>query len=281
MKLKDLENINKLDKEVILITIIEAKGSVPRNKNVKMVVSTDEQYGTIGGGELEYRTINEAVNLLKNSSQNSIILDYPLGPSLGQCCGGFIKIKLDKFKNGQDLLIENNLKEYISKNYKNLYLFGAGHIAQSLSIKLDGTGFNVFIIDSREDFLSKIKSNYITKILAKNPEIIVNNAPAKTFYLIMTHSHQVDLSICSSLLKKNDFSFIGLIGSKTKKNRFYKRLREMGHKEEIINKIEIPIGLKSIQGKEPDIIAISIIARLLEFKSLKNKSLDYLKLVKG
>ena len=97
----------------------------------------------------------------------------------------------------------------------------------------------------------------------------------------MTHSHQVDLSICSSLLKKNDFSFIGLIGSKTKKNRFYKRLREMGHKEEIINKIEIPIGLKSIQGKEPDIIAISIIARLLEFKSLKNKSLDYLKLVKG
>lgn len=281
MKLQDLENINKLDKEIILITIIETKGSVPRNKNVKMIVSIDEQYGTIGGGELEYRTINEAINLLKDSSTKNKILNYPLGPSLGQCCGGFIKIKLEKFNRGQDLLKKNNLKNFITKNYKNLYLFGAGHIAQSLSIKLDGTGFNVFIIDSREDFLSKIKSKYVTKVLAKNPEIIINNAPAKTFYLIMTHSHQIDLSICSSLLKKNDFSFIGLIGSKTKKNKFFKRLKNMGHKQEIINKIEIPIGLKGIEGKEPDIIAISIIARLLEFRSLKNKNLEYLKLVKG
>ena len=280
MKLQDLENINKLDKEIILITIIETKGSVPRNKNVKMIVSIDEQYGTIGGGELEYRTINEAINLLKDSSTKNKTLNYPLGPSLGQCCGGFIKIKLEKFNRGQDLLKKNNLKNFITKNYKNLYLFGAGHIAQSLSIKLDGTGFNVFIIDSREDFLSKIKSKYVTKVLAKNPEIIINNAPAKTFYLIMTHSHQIDLSICSSLLKKNDFSFIGLIGSKTKKNKFFKRLKNMGHKQEIINKIEIPIGLKGIEGKEPDIIAISIIARLLEFRSLKNKNLEYLKLVK-
>ena len=98
----------------------------------------------------------------------------------------------------------------------------------------------------------------------------------------MTHSHQIDLMICASILKKKNFSFIGLIGSKTKKMRFYKRLLEMNFNEKLINKIECPIGLTQIQGKEPDIIAISIIARLLEYKySIEKNNKSYIKLVKG
>ena len=199
MKLQYIKNINEINETVVLITIVNAKGSVPRNKNVKMVTSNNEQYGTIGGGELEYRAINEAINLINSFNVKEKNINYPLGPSLGQCCGGFITIRLKKFKNGLDLLEESNLKEDIISHNQNLYIFGAGHVAQALAQKLDGTGFNVFIIDSREEYLSKIKSDYVTKILAKNNEILINNAPSQTFYLIMTHSHQIDLSICSSL----------------------------------------------------------------------------------
>ena len=98
----------------------------------------------------------------------------------------------------------------------------------------------------------------------------------------MTHSHQIDLSICSTLLKVNNFSFLGLIGSKTKRMRFNKRLKEIGYSKELIDKIECPIGIDGITGKEPNIIAISIIARLLQFKSLlNNEEKKYIKLVTG
>ena len=91
-----------------------------------------------------------------------------------------------------ELLDNHNLKNDILNKNNNLYIFGAGHVSAALMNKLDGIDFNVFVIDSREDYISKIKLKYINKILAKNPEIIVKNAPSKTYYLIMTHSHQMD-----------------------------------------------------------------------------------------
>ncbi len=280
MKLKDINNIKKTNGKIIFVRIINTKGSVPRNENVFMAITDNKQYGTIGGGELEYRVTKESIKLL-NCINNKKILDFPLGPSLGQCCGGYIKIQLIKYRNGNELLLKNNLMDEILYNNKNLYIFGAGHVSNALMNKLEGIGFNIFVVDSRETYIKQIKHEYINRILAKNPEIIIKNSPPDSYYIIMTHSHQIDLMICASILKKNNFSFIGLIGSKTKKMRFYKRLLEMNFNEKLINKIECPIGLTQIQGKEPDIIAISIIARLLEYKySIEKNNKSYIKLVK-
>ena len=247
-----------------------------------MIISENNQFGTIGGGELEYRTTKEALKLLLNSNQKNKTLKFPLGPSLGQCCGGYVKIELIKFNNGKNLLKKFDLKNQIINQNENLYIFGAGHVGSSLVNKLDGVGFNVFLIDSRENILSKIETKNINKILSKNHEIIINNAPSKSFFIIMTHSHQLDLSICSNILNKNNSSFIGLIGSETKKIKFYKRLEDLGYNKKIVEKIECPIGNKRIAGKEPDVIAISIIARLLEYKTIINtKEIKHIKLVKG
>ena len=283
MKIKELNYIRKIKTKVILIKIIETKGSVPRNKNVSMVISSKYEFGTIGGGELEFRAIKEALELLKKSKQNEKILEFPLGPALGQCCGGYIKIHLIKFINGEKLLNISGLENQIIDRNKNLYIFGAGHVGNALSNKLDGVGFNIFIVDSREKLLSKIQHNYINLILAKRPEIIIKNAPLDSYFLVMTYSHKIDFLICSHILKLNKFSFLGLIGSKTKKIRFIKRLIEMGYDKNLIEKIECPIGKNSIIGKEPDVIAISIIARLLEFKSnlINNQIKKQIKLVHG
>jgi len=282
MKLQDIDKIKIVQNNIILATIIETKGSVPRNENVSMVVSSSEQYGTIGGGELEYQVIKESNDLLNNLNCNQKIIELPLGPALGQCCGGFVKIQLSKFNNGIKLLLKHDLKEQIINQNQNLYIFGAGHVANALLSKLDGVGFNIFIIDSRENFISKINADFVFPILAKDHTIIIKNSPSKSFYLVLTHSHQLDLSICDSILKKNDFTFIGLIGSKTKKIRFKKRLIEIGHNENSIDKIECPIGIQGIEGKEPDVIAISIIARLLEYKSSSAiREKKYIRLLKS
>ena len=282
MKLQDIDKIKIVRNNIILATIIKAKGSVPRNENVSMVISSSKQYGTIGGGELEYQVIKESKALLNNLDCNQKIIELPLGPTLGQCCGGFVKIQLSKFKNGKNLLLKHDLKEQIINQNQNLYIFGAGHVGNSLLSKLDGVGFNIFVIDSRENFISKINADYVFPILAKDHTIIIKNTPSKSYYLVLTHSHQLDLSICDSILKKNDFTFIGLIGSKTKKIRFTKRLIEIGHDKNLIDKIECPIGIQSIEGKEPDVIAISIIARLLEYKSSSTiKEKNYIRLVKS
>ena len=282
MKIQEIDKIEKIKTNIVLIKIIDTKGSVPRNQNVCMVISNNNQFGTIGGGELEYRATKESLKLLKNMNAIEKILDFPLGPSLGQCCGGFIKIYLKKYINGMELLDNHNLKNDILNKNNNLYIFGAGHVSAALMNKLDGIDFNVFVIDSREEYLSKIKLEYINTILAKNPEIIIKNAPSNAYYLIMTHSHQIDLSICSSILDNDNSSFIGLIGSETKKIKFYKRLQELGYNKKIVEKIACPIGNKRIAGKEPDVIAISIIARLLEYKTIINtKVTKHIKLVKG
>ena len=232
--------------------------------------------------QLEYQVIKESNDLLNNLDCNQKIIELPLGPTLGQCCGGFVKIQLSKFKNGKNLLLKHDLKEQIINQNQNLYIFGAGHVGNALLSKLDGVGFNIFVIDSRENFISKINADYVFPILAKDHTIIIKNAPSKSYYLVLTHSHQLDLSICDSILKKNDFTFIGLIGSKTKKIRFTKRLIEIGHDKNLIDKIECPIGIQSIEGKEPDVIAISIIARLLEYKSSSPiKEKNYIRLVKS
>ncbi len=282
MKLSDIKSIKKINSSIILAKIIDTKGSVPREKNVFMVISSENQFGTIGGGEFEFRVTKESLKLLQLKDKYNDTFQYSLGPSLGQCCGGYIKVELIKFDNGLKLLEKFDLKNEIINQNQNLYIFGAGHVSNALTNKLDGVGFNIFVIDSREEYLKKIKYQYANKVLAKNPEIIIQNSPSESYFIVLTHSHKLDFDICSNILKKNNFNFFGLIGSQTKKIKFRKRLKDSGFKENLINKMECPIGIDSINGKEPDVIAISIIARLLEVKTLIMKKEErQLKLVKA
>ena len=281
MKLQDIEIIKKIKKEVVLATIINTKGSSPRD-DARMVVSDQTTIGTIGGGELEFRIIRESKELLQKTEKIEKIISLPLGPSLGQCCGGYVEVKIKKFLSGEQLLEKHDLKNEILDCNDNLYIFGAGHVCKALISKIDGVGFNIFVIDSRKSLISKLNEKFVTPILAIEPSILIKSLPSNGFYLVMTHSHQIDLSICSDILKKNNFQFLGLIGSKTKKAKFEKKLQELGHAKTLISKIICPIGLDEIPGKEPDIIAISTIAQLLKFKKTAiYKTKDNIRLIKG
>ena len=262
MKLKKLNNEINYKDLIVKAKIFNIKGSSPNNIDDLILISNDTIFGTIGGGNLEYLIVKEAKKIIDNKN-NKKSPNIALGPNIGQCCGGYVQIKLSLYKNSLEAL--KNEKLYDDKN-TNLYIFGAGHIGQALISKLENINFNTFLIDSRENFLKMTNINNINYLLSKKPWEIVNRLKDNSYFVVLTHSHDYDLKIINEVLKKN-FTFLGLIGSKTKKNRFFKRLIDNGHNKSLVETIECPIGINIGNSKDPDEIAFSIITRLITIKN--------------
>lgn len=266
MKFNKLQKVKNYKEEIIKAKIINSEGSVPSDAGNYMLISKEDIFGTIGGGNLEYLVINKSKELLKNKIKKSEILSIPLGPGIGQCCGGYVQIKLTHHSNGKKGL------ENFKKN-DNLFIFGAGHIGQALSLKSLNLNFNVHLIDTRKNFLYMNEYEEIDYIFVKEPWQLIKNLPLNAYYVVLTHSHDYDFKIINEILIHNSSKFIGLIGSKTKKNRFSNRLKENGHTQNLIDLVECPVGLNIKHTKEPNEIAISIIAKLIDYRNdliLKN-----------
>ena len=275
MKFKKINKVKDYKKEIIKAKIINTEGSVPRESGDFMLINKKDIYGSIGGGHLELLVINKAKDLLINKIRKNEILNIPLGPGIGQCCGGYVQIQLSHHINGKESIAKEH--NYNMAN-DNLFIFGAGHIGQALSLKSLDLNFNVHLIDSRKDFLFMNEYKDIDYIFADKPWELIKNLSPNSYYLILTHNHDYDFKIINELLFSNSFKFIGLIGSKTKKNRFSSRLINNGHNKNLTDLIECPVGLNIKHTKEPNEIAISIIAKLIDYKnSLNIKNSKYKK----
>ena len=267
MKFNKIDKIKDYNKKIIKAKIINAEGSLPRTVGDFMLITENEIYGSIGGGQLEFMVINKAQEFLKNNTKKNVTLNIPLGPGIGQCCGGYAQILLSYHLNGEDSLLDEEL--YI-KDHDNLFIFGAGHIGQALSLKSSDLNFNVHLIDSRKDYLYMNEYKDVNHIFADRPWELIKNLSTQSYFIILTHSHDYDFKIINEILFMKSFKFTGLIGSKTKKNKFSNRLKDNGHDQHLINKIECPVGLDIKHSKEPNEIAISIIAKLIDYRSRTN-----------
>ncbi|MBL6674674.1 MAG: XdhC family protein, partial [Alphaproteobacteria bacterium] len=158
-----------------------------------------------------------------------------------------------------------------------LYIFGAGHIGQSLITKTKFLNFNTYLVDSRESFLNQNNYKHINYLLSSKPWEIVNHLNKKSMYVVVTHSHDYDFKIVNEILKINNFSYLGLIGSDTKRNKFYKRLDQLGHKKQLINQLECPIGKSIGKSKDPEEISFSILSRIIEFKNSHKEDIKKIK----
>lgn len=233
----------------IIITVLESRGSTPRNSGTKMVVTAEQTYHTIGGGHLEYKAIKQAREMLANGSTTAQIEHFALGASLGQCCGGAIQLFF----------------EPINSKQLNIVIFGAGHIAQALLPILAQLPCSITLIDSREEQLEALVEHLnITRCLSDSPADEVPSLPSGSHVLVMTHNHHLDQSIIEALLKQGDASFIGMIGSITKRRKFEHRLRHKGFNEALIAKMTCPVGIPEIKGKLPIEIAISIAGQVIQ-----------------
>lgn len=161
--------------------------------------------------------------------------------------------------DGDGLLI----RERVNPPAPALWLFGAGHVGRAVVPALLPLGFAITWVDGRAGFLPDPPLAQVRQLELAMPELVVDEAPPGSLFLVMTHSHPLDQAICEAVLRRDDFAYLGLIGSETKRARFRKRLAEAGIRPHAIDRLFCPIGLPAIKSKEPAAIAASVAADLL------------------
>ncbi len=256
-----------LRRPAVVVEVTATKGSVPREAGTRMLVAADEVVGTIGGGHLEWQAIAAARALLEGGagSTQARVQHMALGPSLGQCCGGALDLRYA-------LLTEFDASALTAWAHPqpcfHLQLYGAGHVGRAIVRLLQDLTCTVQWIDEREAEFPPLSAAptaaHIERLCVEPVQAEVALAPPGAFYLVLTHSHDLDLALTQAILARGDFGFFGLIGSKTKYARFEHRLRERGFDEALIGRITCPIGVPGINGKEPEVIAVAVVAQLLQ-----------------
>lgn len=242
-----LADLQQQGEACVLVTIIEERGSTPRNAGSKMVVTAERIFETIGGGHLEYKAMELAREMLVSRSQDTRLERFSLGASLGQCCGGATVL----------------LFEPMGQPQAQIAVFGAGHVGRALVPLLASLPCKVRWIDSRENEFPEHIPAGVVKIV--NDEVVdeVDNMPPGSYYIVMTHNHQLDLELTAAILKRGDFAYYGLIGSKTKRVKFEHRLRERGFADTLMARMRCPMGLAEVKGKLPVEIAVSIAGEVI------------------
>ena len=247
----------------VLVTVETTQGSVPREAGAWMLVFSTRVDGTIGGGHLEFQAIAEARQRLAGAVGEPV-RQFALGPSLGQCCGGVVRLRFERVGAADVPALNTRLAPHLAP----LALFGGGHVGKALVNALTPLPFAVTWIDSRDEiFPEQVPPNVICEhsdpVHAAVPELAAGSR-----VLIMSFSHAEDLDVVAACLRRlrerDDLPYVGLIGSKTKWATFRHRLEERGFAEGELARVTCPIGLPGITGKEPEVIAASVAAQILQ-----------------
>ena len=297
--------------------IIRIKGSAPQIVGADMVIGATAIWNTIGGGALEHQIMMTARKQIANLQKHPQywhrqVLDIALGPDMGQCCGGHVKILLeyighaelddlkDMAKQGNAVshplvsgappssitLADSHLPRLEADAFmapqtgyrRPLFIYGAGHVGRALIHVTAPMGFDIHWVDFAEDRFPQTSVQDVDfsfgyrKIIAIDPAKLAGYAPEDAFHIILTHSHQLDEAICYAVLSGGGFARCGLIGSQTKKARFEHRLKKRGISDQMLARLTCPIGLDLIVSKAPAHLAISIAAQLAIWQEQGNNA---------
>ncbi len=389
-----LDRLVRLSTDVgqfVRVVVIGAEGSTPRGTGTEMLVFAGSLEGTIGGGALEFEAVTRARRMLELAAETGTqcsscrgaderlvrpskmnivspplssspgldhwhreIASFPLGPALGQCCGGFVRVMLERWeagetcglggrvgqagsdplpmswydecgrggrKAGQVVLaarlvltplvsgpqplpvvdrdqlaalpipvgvgrsaarmlsgerpvattlvrgsngVPDWLIEPADDHRHQLTIYGAGHVGRAIVRVMAELPFDIGWVDTSAERFAGAQAFGATPVIANDPAAYASAAPPRGFHLVLTYSHPLDLAICHALLARNDFAFLGLIGSATKRARFIRRLADAGVAPAAIARLTSPIGIASLAGKSPAVIAIAVAAQLVE-----------------
>jgi xanthine dehydrogenase accessory factor len=281
---------------VARIVIASVDGSAPREAGAAMLVWAGGSAGTIGGGALEWEATGRALGLLA-SGERSRFDRVPLGPALGQCCGGSVGVLTEVYEaatlpegdvvaravDGRAMplavkrllnraraqgmapataLVQGWLIEPVARAERQLWVWGAGHVGRALvAVLAPLPGVAITWVDLAADRFPPEVPAGVTVLPAADPVRLVMHAPRGAEHLVLTFSHALDLALCHRLLG-HGFARLGLIGSGTKWARFRSRLAALGHSEAQIARIDCPIGEPAL-GKHPQAIAVGVAAAFL------------------
>ena len=224
-----VESVERGEPAVLVTAIAAANGD-------KLVVSGDRVLGSFGDRPDQAELIAAA---------RAMLLESTARPRLARTEHGML------------------LFEPIRPEGLHVVLCGAGHVGKALVRVLGELPCRVTWIDGRaEQFPRDVPANVAIEC-TEMPQYAVERAPAGAAFLVMTHSHALDLTLCEKILHRNDFSYFGLIGSAIKRAKFVRRLKARGLANHVIERMVCPIGIPGLPGKHPGEIAVAVAAQLL------------------
>jgi xanthine dehydrogenase accessory factor len=326
----------------MLVTVMNVRGSAPRERGAKMLVTASEIAGTIGGGRLEHDCTRLACTELvpgRGNEFSAFAIKFPLGAGFGQCCGGMVEILFERIDEdstwirdlldcheqrkpavvvteapadgscGKHLVTADSYSSYgrpalglhdvagpcrrllaergasrcveiktrdgarvtallepFGAPGMSIALFGAGHTGSAVVAAMAGLDCEIRWIDSRRVFPTVVPGN-VVMVESGDPVREIAAMPRGAFYLVMTHSHPLDYEICDAILRRGDFAYLGLIGSRSKRRRFEQRMKKIGMAPDLLARLTCPIGIRGVGGKHPAEIAIAVSAELLKVKA--------------
>ena len=259
---EDIRDFLRRERDCVLVEVTGAAGSTPRDTDAWMLVAPESLFGTIGGGQLEYMAIDHGRRALKRGDAPEA-MTIPLGPEIGQCCGGRVALAFTRIdRERAAMLIERSDLEIASRPH--VYVFGAGHVGDALTMALSLVPVRTVLVDTRENELSAVADiPGIETCLTAMPEAVVRDAPPGSAFVILTHDHALDFLIAAEALRRDDASYVGMIGSKTKRSTFKNWLsREIG-RPDLFDRLVCPIGGTTVKDKRPAVIAALAAAEVM------------------
>lgn len=242
----------------VLVRVVEAKGSTPRDTDAWMLVSAAGSLGTIGGGRLELEAIDQARNVLAGAEASPLAL--PLGPAIGQCCGGHVTLSFEIIPPARFSEVEAMVAAEDASDPE-VWLFGGGHVGRALAAALLLLPVKVQVVETRVDELARTPRD-ATRHLTALPESLVAGIAPGSAVIVLTHDHALDFLIVSAALKRDDLAQVGMIGSTTKRATFeHQFIREGGDRARLA-KLTCPIGRK-VADKRPAVIAATVAADII------------------
>ena len=302
-----LANLNRAA-PCVWIAVAAVRGSTPRAEDAGMVVTADRACGTIGGGHLELKALELAREWLRLGKTSAMCRHYPLGPALGQCCGGAVDLLFRPVGELERPWVEalahaeseggvvalttqldhpsphtiigaaaaNNatVTQYSFAPWR-IWIFGAGHVGRALVQVLGTLPCIITWVDSRNAEFPAVIAQNVSVIHSDHPADEVDGIAAGADVLVLTHSHALDLEIVTGLLRRDDLFYTGLIGSDTKAQLFRRRLEERGIGA---GRLVCPIGQANDamragpKDKHPGAIALSVATDLLARRAGRHDS---------
>lgn len=229
-----------------LATVVRVSGSVPQSPGARLLLTPEgEAVGTVGGGAVEQAVLSALRDCQGHGKPALSVFD--LGRDLGMCCGGRMEIFIEPVEAVQRLVV-----------------FGAGHVGRATAAIARTAGFDITVVDDREELNTEQRFPGCVRLLAEPKEAARRIAPrAEDWLLVVTHDHRLDEEALD-VFARLPHRYLGLIGSQRKILRILQRIAARGPLPDL-SRVYAPVGL-DVGAVTPEEIAVSIVSELIALR---------------
>ena len=229
----------------VVVTVVGREGSVPADVGASAIVTADGlDRGTVGGGRVEAAAIRHAAGILAGKHAAGLVR-WNLNVDLGMTCGGRV-----------ELFFADSRPQSTP-----VWLFGAGHVAQSLVRVLSVLPVRVTVVDPRREWLDRLPPA-TDRVLGTVADVDLASTNPRSVVLSITQGHSHDVPVLEAVAASGrSFAMVGVIGSRTKAGALRRELRQRGVDVDRFD-FDCPVGL-DIGGNHPGEIAVSIAAAVV------------------